>query len=65
MKTAEVRWIEAAEELPDDEMTVLMHLEGGEVWTGFHEDGQWHYIGAETVRSKVLHWAEYPEPPQS
>jgi hypothetical protein len=61
---AMVFWTDANEELPDDEMTVLVALEDGEVWTGFHENEEWHYVSGETIPCEVLHWANFPMPPK-
>src|SRR5688572_23936764 len=64
---SEVVWINADVELPDDEMTVLMALSDGEVWTGFRDAGEWRYVSADPVDqgngTKVLFWAAFPEPP--
>ncbi len=57
-------WVPVDRELPDDEMTVLVALEGGEVWTGFMDAGQWRYVSADLIGEKVTHWAEFPEPPK-
>lgn len=60
-------WIDSTAELPDDEMTVLIALSDGEVWTGFHDAGQWRFVCGELVDqgggTTVTHWAEFPEPP--
>ena len=58
-----VRWVDAHKELPDDEMTVLVALADGEVWTGFHEDNQWRFVSADMIEAEVMYWAEFPEPP--
>lgn len=62
-----IRWIDASKKLPDDETTVLIALSDGEVWTGFHEDGQWRFVCAELVDqgdgTTVTHWAHIPEHP--
>lgn len=61
---ATVTWVPATEALPDDEQTVLVALADGEVWTGFVDAGQWHYVSGEFISPTVTHWAEFPEPPQ-
>ena len=58
-----VTWVDASVTLPDDEMTVLLVLECGEVWTGFHEAGEWRYVSADPITEKVTFWAEFPAPP--
>ena len=47
-----VRWVDAHKELPDDEMTVLVALADGEVWTGFHEDNQWRFVSADMMKPR-------------
>lgn len=61
--SAEIMWVNAANELPDDEMTVLVALADGEVWTGFHLDGTWRFVSGEEISSQVTWWANFPEPP--
>jgi len=60
-----VQWIDASRELPDDEMTVLVALDDGEVWTGFHEENEWRYVSAELISARVMYWAEFPLPPNT
>lgn len=59
-----VLWRAAEKQLPDDDLTVLIALEDGEVWTGFRDAGEWRYQSADLVESKVTHWAEFPMPPK-
>jgi hypothetical protein len=49
-------WI--TDELPDDEMTVLMRLKDDEfpVWPGFRDDGVWNSCDGSTVQGPVLGW---------
>lgn len=55
-----LRWIPVAERMPDDEETVLMSLEDGEVWTGFHDgDDGWRYVPADPA-SGVRAWRAMP-----
>lgn len=56
-------WRPVADELPDDEETVLLHLEGGEVWTGFLDGRVWRFVSADKIEEEVLHWAPFPHPP--
>lgn len=60
----EVQWVPVSKELPDDEMTVLMVVDG-EPWTGFHAEGQWHYVTADICTGAVTHWCEFPEVPDA
>lgn len=57
-----VFWVPATA-LPDDDQTVLLHLEDGEIWTGFRDSGQWRYVSGDRIEAEVLHWAAFPEPP--
>jgi len=58
-----VEWISASEALPDDDMTVLIALDDGEVWTGFMDSVVWRYVSADAIEGTVTHWAEFPAPP--
>lgn len=67
LKTKEnraVEWVDASKHLPDDDMTVLVALEEGEVWTGFMDAGIWRYVSADEIAEAVTHWAEFPEAPE-
>ncbi len=61
--TSSITWVDATLELPDDDTTVLLALEDGEVWTGFRDAGAWCYVTADPVESTVTHWAAFPAPP--
>lgn len=61
---SEVFWRSPKEELPDDDQAVLIHLEDGEVWTGFRDGKAWRYVSADRIDARVLHWAPFPEPPE-
>jgi hypothetical protein len=61
--SATITWVDAAEELPDADQTVLVHLEDGEVWTGFLDGTTWRFVSAEEIETPVMHWAAFPEPP--
>ena len=62
-KSTWITWVNAALELPDDEETVLMALADGEIWTGFHDAGQWRFVSGEACEAEVKWWAHFPEPP--
>lgn len=68
MNPSQIHWIDAARKLPDDELVVLVALSDGEVWTGFHDAGEWRYASADPVDQGegtiVTHWAEFPAPPE-
>jgi hypothetical protein len=64
MNAAAIQWIDASKQLPDPAATVLLALPDGEVWTGFHIDGEWRFVSADLIESPPLYWAAFPEPPQ-
>jgi len=53
-------WVDVRETMPDDEMTVLIALSDGEVWTGFHAENAWRHVSADLVDqgsgTTVTHW---------
>lgn len=58
-------WIPCSQELPDDDQTVLIVMDDGEVWTGFHDgDDGWRYVSADPIGAPVTHWMAFPEPPK-
>lgn len=57
-------WMPVEKDLPDDDLTVLLALEDGEVWTGFRDAGVWRYMSADLIEGIVTHWMEFPEPPE-
>lgn len=62
-------WIPCSQELPDEEITVLIALSDGEVWTGFLDTGEWRYESADLVDQgegvTVTHWAHIPAHPNA
>jgi hypothetical protein len=60
---ASVVGVDARVQLPDDDMTVLLAIDDGEVWTGFMDAGIWRYVSADKIEAEVMHWAEFPDPP--
>lgn len=57
-------WVATADRMPDDDLAVLIALEDGEVWTGFHDgDDGWRYVSADPVGQEVRYWMDFPEPP--
>lgn len=60
-------WACVNEELPDDEMTVLVfHPTLNEpVWFGYYNQGSWYTPdGMQLPPNTVTHWAEMPEGPK-
>ena len=64
MITTVITWISVADQLPDDDMTVLIADTENDVTLGFHDgEAGWRYCNAERVGDPVTHWAELPDPP--
>jgi hypothetical protein len=61
---ASVTWIYVRDELPDDELTVLVAYRGeGDAHEGYHEDGAWRYVNSGGEIKGVYAWANLPETP--
>ena len=58
-----ITWSPAKRGLPDSDITVLVHLADGEVWTGFLDADTWRYVSGDRIEAAVLHWADFPPPP--
>ncbi|MFZ4539272.1 DUF551 domain-containing protein [Propionivibrio sp.] len=59
-----MEWIDVNQALPDDDQTVLVAMDDGEVWTGYQDAGDWRYVSADLIASaKVTHWMDFPQPP--
>jgi hypothetical protein len=52
--------------MPDDNETVVLYLENGEVEVGYHEDGHWwlESDGMLPLEDTVLAWQSLPVPPE-
>ena len=65
MMTTTVQWKDAAKELPDSDIEVLIVVDDesnkGEVWIGYHDGERWRAASGGVVG--VNHWAELPLPP--
>jgi hypothetical protein len=59
-------WINVEAALPDDEETVIIHMLGGEVWTGFRDGDVWRTVAGDRIYDyhPVLHWMPFPNPPE-
>jgi hypothetical protein len=57
-------WIPVSQALPDDDQTVLVHMDDGEVWTGFLDAEVWRFVSGDQIDGEVLHWAHFPAPPE-
>jgi hypothetical protein len=57
-------WTDAAAALPDDDMLVLLALNGGDVWPGFRDGDTWRYVDATPISAeRVTHWMAMPAAP--
>jgi hypothetical protein len=63
LQPALISWTSTNDELPDTDTTVLVHLEDGEVWTGFLDGNTWRFVSSDKIDGEVLHWAHFPQPP--
>ena len=53
-------WIPVTVRLPDDDVVVMLQMEDGEVWTGFHDgDNGWYYVSADPAHG-VKAWRGMP-----
>lgn len=57
-----VCWIPVIESLPDDDLTVILAVDG-EPWTGFRDGEGWRYVSGDPCEGNVTHWCEFPEVP--
>ena len=63
MKRA-ITWINVDQELPDDDLVVLVFIEtSDEVWIGYKDGDDWRGTDAHPFVGTVTHWAEMPEGP--
>jgi hypothetical protein len=61
-----VSWVAAAEQLPDEDTTVMVALKGCNepTWMGFVLDGVWRdACNGDEFAGTVTHWADMPEGP--
>jgi hypothetical protein len=58
-----VNWIPVGVDLPDDDMLVLVAVDG-EVWPAFRDSGRWLDATAFPLSGAPTHWADLPEPPR-
>jgi hypothetical protein len=57
-------WRSVNDEMPDDDLDVILHLEDGSVWTGFRDAGVWRFVSGDRITGDVLNWMPFPEPPE-
>ena len=70
------RWRSVDEDMPDDDQTVLVHTQEGEVWSAYFDAGQWRDESGAQIKgqwlnensdqllSPIVHWMPYPKPPE-
>lgn len=58
-----IEWHPAADDLPDEDISVLIATGDGEVYAGFLDCGNWRHLTSDRVSETVTHWAHYPAPP--
>lgn len=59
-----IEWHDVGEQMPDDEITVLLHVPSIDepVWLGWHANGIWFLSDGSDLddREKVERWASVP-----
>jgi hypothetical protein len=60
-----LQWIDVNENLPDDDVCVLIALDDGEVWTGYMDGDDWLYVSGDPMESEVTHWMHIPAHPKA
>jgi hypothetical protein len=57
-------WTTVGTLLPDEEITVLLALDDGEVWPGYLSETGWMYVTGDPIeRNRVTHWMHMPAHP--
>lgn len=57
-------WTPVGESLPDDDSTVLLAFNDGEVWVGYLDAGDWRYVSSDLIKHRVVtHWMHLPAHP--
>ena len=62
-----ITWHRVSDSLPDAEITVLIAMDDGEVWTGcYRGEGDWSTVDAWPLTNiSVTHWADLPAHPEA
>lgn len=60
----QIKWISVNDELPDQDMNVLMFMPSWKEVSEGYWDGGWIWNGEIPVSATVTHWAEMPKGPQ-
>jgi len=61
-----VRWHSVAEQMPDDDLTVMIHHadEDEPVWMGYYDGENKTWRSVDAARCLVSHWADLPDLPR-
>jgi hypothetical protein len=64
----ELKWISTLEEMPDEDITVLIRTDNEDdpVWFGYYESDEhgWRFVDGGSVPNTVEYWADMPEGPK-
>lgn len=61
---ASINWISVTDNLPNDDITVLISDTENDITLGFHDGySGWRYCSGERVGDPVTYWAEVPSAP--
>jgi hypothetical protein len=58
-----ITWHKCSDQMPDDDESVLLATDDGEVVVGYHGDDEWWEYGLDTTIHCVTHWADLPAHP--
>lgn len=66
-KCETIQWIDTLEEMPDDDLTVLIWSESSDqgVWIGYRDADDWRFADGAKCLELVTHWAALPDGPGS
>ena len=60
-----VNWIDVNDDLPDDEMLVMVAVLGQSLPEfGWKVGDQWYLSGGHVIKGEVTYWADLPEVPE-
>lgn len=61
-----IQWHRVEDGMPDDDESVLLACDDGEVQVGFHEARVWHDLDAMPIEyCAITHWAQIPAHPEA
>ena len=60
-----VNWIPTCEDLPDEDITVMVAVSGAGVpQFAYLTDGEWMFENGRPIDGEVTYWADLPEVPE-